>query len=141
VGHGSAAGGQSLDLEDGQTLTSTKVRGLATFRTAFARLPTLVLLNACEVGRPAPALSGVGGLVQALIRQRAGGVIAALWSVEDSIAHKIAAEFYEEALKEPARPFADILRAIRARAYDEANPLEDSYAAYCFYGDPQACRG
>ncbi|KAF0245612.1 MAG: hypothetical protein FD180_1480 [Planctomycetota bacterium] len=140
VGHGSAAGGQSLDLEQLQTLTSTKVRGCPEFRSAFSRAPTLVVLNACEVGRPAPALSGVGGLVQALVKQRAGGVIAALWSVEDDIAHLIAKEFYEEALKNPALPFAEILRGIRARAYDEKNPLQDTYAAYCFYGDPWACR-
>jgi len=141
VGHGSAKGGQSLDLEQDQKLTATKVRGIDAFRRAFARQPTLVVLNACDAGRPAPALTGVGGLAQALIAQRAGGVIAALWSVEDDIAHEIAKEFYEEALKEPARPFAEILRSIRARAYDEGRARRDTYAAYCFYGDPHAARG
>jgi hypothetical protein len=55
--------------------------------------------------------------------------------VKDSIAHEVAVEFYTEALANPKRPFADILRDIRAKAYaDDAG--EDTYAAYCFYGDP-----
>jgi penicillin-binding protein 1A len=36
----------------------------------------------------------------------------------------------------PATPFAEVLRRIRARAYQ--SPIEDSWAAYCFYGDPAA---
>src|SRR6266498_3454010 len=33
------------------------------------------------------------------------------------------------------RVLAEIVRDVRARAY-EVDPFEDSYAAYCFYGDP-----
>jgi hypothetical protein len=36
-------------------------------------------------------------------------------------------------------PFAEALRRVRARGY--AVDGEDSYAAYCFYGDPAARRG
>jgi CHAT domain-containing protein len=139
VGHGSADDGQTLDLSDGDKLSATQVRGLTEIRTRFQMAPTLVLLNACDVGRPAPALRSTGGLAQALIKQRAAGVIAALWSVDDSIAHRIAKEFYQEALKTPPRPFAEIIRDLRKGAYDEAHP-EDTYAAYCFYGDPRARR-
>ena len=43
-------------------------------------------------------------------------------------------------LKSPDRPFAEIIRDIRAKAYDESAVVEDTYAAYCFYGDPLAYR-
>jgi len=37
---------------------------------------------------------------------------------------------------EPTRPFAAILRDIRRKAYEPG--ARDTYAAYCFYGDPAA---
>jgi hypothetical protein len=69
----------------------------------------------------------------------ASGVIAPLWSVKDSIAHQVAVEFYGRIEKEPRTPFAEILRDLRKRSYaDEGG--EDTWAAYCFYGDPLAAR-
>ena len=61
-------------------------------------------------------------------------------SVRDSIAFNVAERFYaavKEAQTGGARSYADILREIRALAYDPA-VAEDTYAAYCFYGDPLA---
>lgn len=46
---------------------------------------------------------------------------------------------YERAIADRARPFADILREIRAKAY--AQNGEDTYAAYCWYGDPETALG
>ena len=43
---------------------------------------------------------------------------------------------YEEALRPGAKPVAEILRSIRARAYAEDDA--DTYAAYSFFGDPLA---
>ena len=42
--------------------------------------------------------------------------------------------FYERVRAEPTLPFADALRDIRKLAYEGDDP-EDSWAAYCFYGD------
>jgi len=48
----------------------------------------------------------------------------------------VAVTFYDTVKKKPETPFAEILRELRAKAY--AAEGEDSYAAYCFYGDPHA---
>ena len=103
-------------------------------RACRAKAP-LVFLNACEVGRTTPSLVGAGGFASEFVTAGARCVIAPLWSVKDSLAHEVAVAFYTAALEQPTRPLADILRDIRARSYEEGGG-EDTYAAYCFYGDP-----
>jgi hypothetical protein len=107
--------------------------------SAAGRKKPLVFLNACEVGRPNVALVGMGGFAKAFVDLGAAGVIAPLWSVRDSIAFDVASRFYAEIMQQPSRSFADILKTIRRLAYDEQIG-EDTYAAYCFYGDPTAAR-
>jgi hypothetical protein len=131
---------QSLLLEQDQRLRASAVAGLAEIHEAFTKTSPLLVLNACEVGGATPALRGAGGLAQALIDRGAGGVVAALWSVADEPAHEVARVFYEEALKDPPKSFAEILRGIRKRAYEGTELGEDTYAAYCYYGDPHARR-
>jgi hypothetical protein len=138
---GQSLGIQELILEGGtEFLTSLEVTELEALKKAFARSP-LVFLNACEVGRLAPALVGLGGFAPAFIELGASAVIAPLWSVRDSVAARVAKQFYEEVGngRGSATPksFARILSDIRAHAYDPEAP-EDTYAAYCFYGDPFA---
>ena len=137
VCHGldSPAGIQTIELENSETLTSVSVEGIDGVDVAFHASKPIIFLNACQVGRLAPALIGLGGFAAAFIKLGASAVIAPLWSVKDSIAHEIAMEFYGRVKAEPKTPFAEILRTIRAKAYDRANG-EDTYAAYCFYGDP-----
>ena len=109
-------------------------------RTAVAEKRPFVFINACEVGRPSPALVGTGGFASAFITLGARCVIAPIWSVKDSVAGRAAREFYEQVRDHPERPFADIVRDLRRRAYEDVEP-EDSWAAYCFYGDPLAAHG
>ena len=130
-------GTQIIELDNNERLTSTSVEGMDGVEAAFNATRPIVFLNACEVGRPAPALVGIGGFAASFIRLGASAVIAPLWSVKDSIAHEIAMEFYKRVKGEPQTPFAEIFRKIRENAYDTANG-EDTYAAYCFYGDPAA---
>jgi CHAT domain-containing protein len=139
VCHGgdSQDGTQMIYLDNNEQLTSTEVEGMDGIEEAFRRINPIVFLNACEVGRPAPALTGLGGFAASFIGLGAGAVIAPLWSVKDSIACQIAVEFYKRVKDEPETPFAEIFRKIRESAYDVANG-EDTYAAYCFYGDPAA---
>ena len=80
---------------------------------------------------------GAGGLAAVFTDLGAGAVVAPLWSVKDTIAHQIALEFYTEAKSQKPVVYAEIIRNLRAKAYDEP-AAEDSYAAYCFYGDPLA---
>jgi len=102
----------------------------------------LVFINACQTARLIPTLLGSGGLAAEFLDMRAGAVIAPLWSVEDNVAYAVAREFYDLAVTNPDTPFAELITRIRRRAYDDTDPtFADSYAAYCFYGDPLATRG
>lgn len=135
------AGIQAIYLDGGvKRLLSLQVGQIAGVIEAFKKKP-LVFLNACDVGRPAIALVGIGGFAKAFIDLGASGVIAPLWSVRDTIAFDVATRFYNAIVPEnagaPTRSFADVLREIRALAYDPEIG-EDTYAAYCFYGDPLA---
>jgi CHAT domain-containing protein len=105
----------------------------------FQESQPMVFLNACEIGRPEPALVGVEGFAKSFIALGARCVIAPLWSVKDSIAHQVATEFYQRMSQEPGLPLAAILRDIRRKAYEEDGG-EDTYAAYTFYGDPLAAK-
>jgi CHAT domain-containing protein len=65
----------------------------------------------------------------------ASAVIAPLWSVRDEIAFKISQTVYAK-LQEGPMQLGEILRQSRARAYEGPDAGEDTFAAYCFYGDP-----
>jgi hypothetical protein len=133
-------GVQAIYLEDDGFMTSVQMDGLDELAAAFASKKPLVFLNACEVGRTVPGLVGIGGFAKTFIDAGASCVIAPLWSVRDTIAHEVATKFYDAIHDHPERTFAEILRVIRKSAYDEAAGGEDTYAAYCFYGDPHASR-
>ncbi|MEE6178705.1 CHAT domain-containing protein [Mycobacterium sp. 050134] len=134
--HGEDATLQSIRLRKNQKLSAGEIRGGGLGKSCRATGP-LVFLNACEVGRPGKGLTSPSGFAAQLIASECGAVIAPLWQVDDEIAHEVAKCFYDEVTKDPSRPFADILRDLRARAYADGG--EDSYAAYCFYGHPLAC--
>ncbi|HYW10104.1 MAG TPA: CHAT domain-containing protein [Longimicrobium sp.] len=136
--HGAAEGSlQTLILDDDYRLSSTVVSGMEEMERLFERGRTMVFLNACEVGRANAGLAGVGGFASAFIELGAVAVIAPLWAVRDSVAFEVAKAVYEGIMANPTRPFAEILRELRAKAY-ERDTGEDTYAAYCFYGDPLA---
>jgi hypothetical protein len=99
----------------------------------------VVFINACEIGRTSPALVGTGGFAAAFTRLGARCVIAPIWSVTDAVAGKVARAFYEQIRANPGTPFATVMRDIRRLAYEGDDP-EDSYAAYCFYGDPRTAQ-
>jgi hypothetical protein len=138
-GKSGAAGGQILELENEEELDASYLRAMPGVKKAFRASRPFVFLNACEVGREEPALVGVGGFAEQFMALGASGVIAPLWSVKDSIAHQLAVEFYQRIESEPKTPFAEILRDLRKRSYAEGGG-EDTWAAYCFYGDPLATR-
>lgn len=139
-GKSGEAGSQVLVLQGEEELDASMLQVMDGVEKAFRTSKPLVFLNACEVGRQEPALVGSGGFAEAFMSLGASGVIAPLWSVKDSIAHQLAVELYQRIEKEPETPFAEILRDLRKRSYaDEGG--EDTWAAYCFYGDPLAARG
>jgi hypothetical protein len=131
--HGKSAALQTLELDRPDTLDCSQVRTLKGFQAALKDHP-LVFLNACEVGGQVLALDGVGGFANSFIHLGAAAVIAPLWPVQDKVALDVTQTFYPLALQ--GIPFAEAMKRIRSKAYDQAI---DSYAAYCFYGDPMAC--
>lgn len=128
---------QSLLLADDVKLTLIELKGDDVFSAYFGTKKPFVFLNACEVGRQQATLSGAGGFPAVLIDLGARAVVAPAWSVKDTIAHEIATEFYSQIEEHPGKPFAAIFQEIRKCAYKKG---EDTYAAYCFYGDPFATR-
>ncbi|HEY5286602.1 MAG TPA: CHAT domain-containing protein [Solirubrobacteraceae bacterium] len=140
VGHGSEGpSGQIFELDPDERLLEIQIEGMDGLESAVRARRPLVFINACDGGRGAPALVGTGGFAARFARLGARCVIAPIWSVKDSVAENVARTFYERVKAEPDTPFAEILRDIRGLGYDAKKP-EDSYAAYCFYGDPLAAQ-
>jgi hypothetical protein len=128
---------QTIRLEKGQTINSTQIVGIDGLQEIFEQRHPLVFINACEIGRTTPALLGVGGFAKSFIDIGASAVIAPLWSVKDRFAHEVAKTFYERLKSAKGTPFAEIIRDLRRKAYGPGQ-AEDTFAAYCFYGDPAA---
>jgi len=137
--HGKAVGNSSqvIELDEDTEMTSAELLGADVFASYFSSKQPLVFLNACEVGRQQAALTGAGGLPAVMIGLGARAVIAPAWSVKDTIAHEIATRFYNELEANPGKSLAAIFQEIRKEAYNKG---EDTYAAYCFFGNPLATR-
>jgi hypothetical protein len=136
VCHGAAvANDDAVYLDDDKELRASIVRIKEGFKAACRERP-LVFLNSCETGRLVPSLGGAGGFPKVFGDLGASAIIAPLWPVRDTVAHEVAVDLiYRRGLDEPERTLAELVRDVRARAYD-TDPFEDSYAAYCYYGDP-----
>ena len=136
VCHGAA--GQAEDdaiwLDKDEELRAREMETLAGFEKLCEAKKPLVFMNSCETGQGVPSLGGGSGFPRSFGNLGARAVIAPLWPVDDVLASKIALELYESALKSDAPPIAVILRDMRKRGY-EAEDV-DTFAAYCFYGDP-----
>lgn len=142
--HGKTADNSDADLKEDQVIfmhnampfDAKLVRGLQGMAKAFKATHPLVFLNACEVGRQVKALKGTGGFAQAFITIGGAGIIAALWPVDDTRACEVATGFYDMLRDSGKICVAEFLREIRKRTF--SGEMEDTYMAYCFYGDPQA---
>jgi hypothetical protein len=128
--------GSALFLEDGTPLRSTIFR---TARYGGDQQPVM-FLNACMLGIGGDVLGDMGGFPGNSLRGGFGGVIGALWEVNDAVAHDVAIEFWKRALPpHPQRgePVGEILRDMRAKFDPDAMPAPVStYLAYVYYGHP-----
>lgn len=98
----------------------------------------LIFLNACMIGIGGELLGDMGGFPGNCLKGGFGGVLGALWEVDDTVAHDIALEFWRRALTSPGtsgEPIAAILRDLRAK-YDPNSPVP-TYLAYVYYGHPR----
>jgi CHAT domain len=136
VCHGAtAADDDAIYLDSDEELKSSILRALDGFKALCRKTQPLVFLNSCETGRLVRSLFGGAGFPRSFGDIGARAVIAPLWPVEDTLAHQVAVEVYQRALDEPDLTLAEIIRDVRAKGY-RSHPFEDTWAAYCFYGDP-----
>jgi hypothetical protein len=126
-----------LFLSDGQPLTSV------VFRTAKygGDEQPLLFLNACMIGIGGTLLGDMGGFPGNCLRGGFGGVLGALWEVDDVIAAEVALEFWRRALPaygKEGEPVAAILRDLRAKYSGGGtnNPIP-TYLSYVYYGHPR----
>jgi hypothetical protein len=136
--HGSSTpdSDDAIYLDDDEELRASVVRALSGFKTLCAKTRPLIFLNSCETGKTVRSLMGGGGFPRTLGDIGARAIIAPLWPVDNEVANRVALELYQRALDQPTMSLAEILRDLRARAYDTTQPFEDTWGAYCFYGDP-----
>jgi hypothetical protein len=121
-------------LSDGKPLSSTFFRSAS---YGGDRQP-LIFLNACMIGIGDELLGDMGGFPGNCLKGGFGGVLGALWEVNDTVAREIAVEFWRRALPpagQPAEPVAAILRDLRAQY--AANAPVPTYLAYVYYGHPR----
>ena len=136
VCHGAAeAFDDAIFLDNDERCTSMGMRVSPGFQKLCGTSRPLVFLNACDTARQAPVVGGGAGFPRVLTDLGARAVIAPLWPVSSTIAAEAAVQLYEATQADGDRSIADLLRDVRRRAYED-EPFEDSFAAYCFFGDP-----
>jgi hypothetical protein len=126
-----------LFLSDGMPLYA------ALFRSAKygGRQSPLFFLNACMAGIGDALLGDMGGFPGNCLKGGFGGVLGALWEIDDAIAHRLAIDFWRRALPldgTQAEPVGKILRDMRAQYIpDPAKAPATTYLAYVYYGHPR----
>lgn len=127
----------SLFLGDGTPMRSNQFRAA---RYGGAQQP-LLFLNACMLGIGGELLGDMGGFPGNSLRGGFGGVLGALWEIDDDVAHYVALEFWRRALPPaPAKGEAVgvILRDLRSRFIAAAGAVPvPTYLAYVYYGHPR----
>jgi hypothetical protein len=100
----------------------------------------LLFLNACMIGIGGELLGDMGGFPGNCLRGGFGGMVGALWEIDDEVAAKIALEFWRRALPanaDAAEPVGAILRDVRARYSPGTDGVPVStYLSYVYYGHP-----
>jgi hypothetical protein len=118
-----------LVLTDGHVLDPLQVKG-----STFSRAP-FVFLNACQVGSGNKILGDYAGLANAFLYSGAAGVVAPLWSVQDTIAKDLALSFYAKAFG--GAGVGEVLRSQRAQFIKSDDPISATYLAYQYFGHPE----
>jgi hypothetical protein len=150
AGHGTATGGS---VEDAAILLEGRYDPNAAAQQAYVRddltarrieqeaelarpgdpIRPLVVLNACQVGRPGLQLSSIGGFAEAFIHAGAGAFVSSLWSVGDEPAASFTTELYRRLRAGDAIAKASVAAREKARAAGDA-----TWLAYVVYAHPDA---
>ncbi|MBF6454217.1 CHAT domain-containing protein [Nocardia cyriacigeorgica] len=118
-------------------LTALAVRGLRNTSTT-----PFIYLNACSVGAGQSILGSYAGFATALLRTGAIGVVAPLWTIDDTVAAELAARFYDGAFADPPVPVAELLRRARAeytrdRVAADPDRITPTHLGYLAFGHPR----
>lgn len=125
----------ALFLEDGTALRSIIFRSA---RYGGDRQP-IMFLNACMLGIGGDMLGDMGGFPGDSLRGGFGGVIGALWEVNDEVARQFALEFWRRALPldgSRGQSVGSILREMRSAPTGPDAPAA-TQLAYVYYGHPR----
>jgi hypothetical protein len=117
-------------LERGQRLRAEGICG----RVSNCGLTRpLIFLNACQTGREALSLTGIGGWARRFVEAGAAGFIGSLWSVDDQAACQFAQTFYNHLLA--GESIGQAVRTARAAIQSLKDP---TWLAYTVFADPLA---
>ncbi|MEQ9337624.1 MAG: CHAT domain-containing protein [Miltoncostaeaceae bacterium] len=143
AGHGEADGGDiggaalllEGRMEEGRYIEDRLLAGTV---RAHARLEgkaggPIVVLNACQVGRRGPTLTGIGGFADAFLEAGARAFVSSLWSVGDVQAHAFAESLYAGLIA--GGSLAEATTSARAAARRRGDA---AWLAYVVYGHPNA---
>ncbi len=136
-GHGEARGldpnSWPLRFHDG-TEISPKNLSDGRMRKIGQRHP-LVFLNACQTGRSAPALTGIGGWADNFLKLESGAFIGTFWSTTDEAASYFVTEFYSLFFQR-----IPIGEAVRQARLATRNSFRDdlTWLAYVVFAHPLA---
>jgi Ternary complex associated domain 7/CHAT domain len=143
AGHGDfdpqVSDGSVLMLSEGKPLPSIMFRSA---KYGGLQQP-MFFLNACMIGVGGELLGDMGGFPGNCLKGGFGGLLGALWEVDDAVAHAFALAFWQRALPADAgagagKPVGEILRDLRAQyAVDTSKAPIDTYVAYVYYGHPR----
>lgn len=141
AGHGEFNAGNAdssvLFLSDGTPVKSMNFRD-ATYGGSSTQ--PLIFFNACMIGTGGELLGDMGGFPGNCLRGGFGGVLGALWEVDDTDAHDLAVEFWRRARPAPggtAEPVGAIMRDLRAKYASTGRPIPAAtYLAYVYFGHP-----
>lgn len=119
--------------DSAQRLDPTIVRGSELGRETSP----FVFLNACQLAQTTTdLLCDYGGLAGAFLTEGCRGFVAPLWSVDDTLAHDIALEFYRLVLDDQVA-VGEAMRQVRASFAPTPDGSETTPLAYVFYGHPE----
>jgi hypothetical protein len=120
-----------IELDDGE-LTPWDLSG----ETAnLGRSHPLVFFNACEAGRSAFSLTGMGGWAPRFLNAGASAFVAPYWSVRDKAAGVFSMAFYRNLLT--GEPIGEAVRKARLEVREKF-PGNPTWLAYTVFADPLA---
>jgi len=117
-------------LENQEELTPEDLSGVVE-NLGLAR--PLVFLNACQIGRGAMSLTGIGGWASKFLHAGAGAFIGAYWSIYDEAAFRFAKVLYSRLFS--GSPIGQAVQDARQNIRPCGDP---TWLAYTVFADPLA---